>query len=70
MFFRRKSESLTLESLDARVREIEARLACADYPSAPHTRTLGRRTTGTLEAALRSYVERGGFTLPPVQPRD
>jgi hypothetical protein len=65
MFLFRKPRPLSLESLDARVREIEARLAVRDAPTRDNGACQGGRVT--LEGALESYARSAGLNMPKRQ---
>jgi hypothetical protein len=65
MFFNRKSGNLTLESLDARLREVEAQLALSSpVGRREYAKVEGLAPVGhSLAAALRSYAKSAGLRI-------
>lgn len=57
MFFRHKTESPTLETLNARLSDIEARISLIEKRAA-------RRGQGGLKSAFADLARSGGFEMP------
>jgi hypothetical protein len=62
MFWHRKSSTLTLENLDARLRLVEVILAT---PLPANWRRDPPRAPATVEGSLASLARAAGFDMPP-----